>query len=97
MKELLSGIEQLPEFQGMGENVQTILEKFVKIDSQLFLEIIEKSLLISWFNAKSDVQKYICTKKLFLFMDKDGNKSISKVRHFDFFFISDSKKALRAV
>ena len=79
MRELLSGIEELPEFQGMGDNVQAILEKFVKIDSQLFMEIIEKSLLVSWFNAKSDVQKYICTKKLFLFMDKDGNNRISKV------------------
>ena len=85
MKELLTGIEQLPEFQGMGENGQAILEKFVKIDSKLFMEIIEKSLLVSWFNAKSDVQKYICTKKLFLFMDKDGNKKISKVKHFGIF------------
>ena len=79
MKELISGMENLPEFQGMGENIQTILEKFVKIDQNLFMEIIEKSLLISWFNAKSDVQKYVCTKKLFHFMDKDGNNSISKV------------------
>ena len=42
MKELISGMENLPEFQGMGDNIQTILEKFVKIDQNLFMEIIEK-------------------------------------------------------
>ena len=42
MKELISGMENLPEFQGMGENIQTILEKFVKIDQNLFMEIVEK-------------------------------------------------------
>ena len=47
MRELLTGIEQLPEFQGMGDNVQAILEKFVKIDSQLFMEIIEKYYLLT--------------------------------------------------
>ena len=42
MKELISGMENLPEFQGMGDNIQTILEKFVKIDQNLFMEIVEK-------------------------------------------------------
>ena len=42
MKELISGMENLPEFQGMCDNIQTILEKFVKIDQNLFMEIIEK-------------------------------------------------------
>ena len=42
MKELIIGMENLPEFQGMGDNIQTILEKFVKIDQNLFMEIIEK-------------------------------------------------------
>ena len=35
-------MENLPEFQGMCDNIQTILEKFVKIDQNLFMEIIEK-------------------------------------------------------
>ena len=60
MKELISGMENLPEFQGMGDNIQTILEKFVKIDQNLFMEIIEKRSSSSHVFTIPEFKKIFC-------------------------------------
>ena len=88
MKELISGMENLPEFQGMGDNIQTILEKFVKIDQNLFMEIIEKRSSSSHvFTIPESTNLRIfeknCKGRSFLFRSKIPIYTVShKNRHF---------------